>query len=321
MPSCCAATWTLNMRDIRIDRQFRSMTTPVPCVLCLGNFDGVHKAHTMLVHAAAALADKLGAVPGAFCFFRPSGDYLSQDTPPHLASTHGRLSLLFEAGAQIAIVAPFPQMREMSAEQFLCYLEAQGCVGVVCGDDFRFGKRAAGNAQTLLSHFGAERTVIVPPQTLPDGQRISSSAVRALLTEGNVERAALMLGRHWTLDARVYHGKHLGSDWGFPTANQYFPARGVVPAHGVYAVRCTIDGKTYDGVANVGLRPTVDGKQTRVNCETHLFDFSGDLYGKRIVTAFYTYLRPEHSFKSADELRAAIAKDARRARNYFENLQ
>jgi riboflavin kinase/FMN adenylyltransferase len=259
-------------------------------------------------------------VPGAFCFTRPSGDYLFENAPPHLASTHRRISLLFDAGAQLAIVAPFPTMRELSAEQFLSYLEEQGCVGVVCGDDFRFGKKAAGNAGTLLQHFGQERTVIVPPQSLPDGQRISSSAIRAALGNGNAERAAQMLGRPWTLCAKVYHGKHLGSHWGFPTANQYFPARSVVPAYGVYAVRCTVDGKTYNGVANVGLRPTVDGKQARVNCETHLFDYTGDLYGKVLCTAFYTYLRPERKFESADALRAAIASDAQRARAYFETF-
>lgn len=308
------------MRDVRIDNRFRRVTDAVPCVLCLGNFDGVHKAHAMLVHAAVELAGKLGAVPGAFCFTRPSGDYLFENAPPHLASTHRRISLLFDAGAQLAIVAPFPTMREMSAEQFLAYLEDQSCVGVVCGDDFRFGKKAAGNAQTLIAHFGKDRTVVVPPQSLPDGQRISSSAIRAALGIGNAERAALMLDRPWTLCAKVYHGKHLGSHWGFPTANQYFPARSVVPAYGVYAVRCTVDGKTYNGVANVGMRPTVDGKQARVNCETHLFDYTGDLYGKVLCTAFYTYLRPERKFESADALRAAIASDAQRARDFFESL-
>ena len=308
------------MRDVRIDNRFRPVTDAVPCVLCLGNFDGVHKAHAMLVHAAVELAGKLGAVPGAFCFTRPSGDYLFENAPPHLASTHRRISLLFDAGAQLAIVAPFPTMREMSAEQFLAYLEDQGCVGVVCGDDFRFGKKAAGNAQTLIAHFGKDRTVVVPPQSLPDGQRISSSAIRAALGIGNAERAALMLGRSWTLCAKVYHGKHLGSHWGFPTANQYFPARSVIPAYGVYAVRCTVDGKTYNGVANVGMRPTVDGKQARVNCETHLFDYTGDLYGKVLCTAFYTYLRPERKFESADALRAALASDAQRARDFFESL-
>lgn len=308
------------MRDVRIDNRFRPVTDAVPCVLCLGNFDGVHKAHAMLVHAAVELAGKLGAVPGAFCFTRPSGDYLFENAPPHLASTHRRISLLFDAGAQLAIVAPFPTMREMSAEQFLAYLEDQGCVGVVCGDDFRFGKKAAGTAQTLIAHFGKDRTVVVPPQSLPDGQRISSSAIRAALGIGNAERAALMLGRPWTLCAKVYHGKHLGSHWGFPTANQYFPARSVVPAYGVYAVRCTVDGKTYNGVANVGMRPTVDGKQARVNCETHLFDYTGDLYGKVLCTAFYTYLRPERKFESADALRAAIASDTQRARDFFESL-
>ncbi len=305
------------MNDVRIDRQFRPMATPVPCVLCLGNFDGVHKAHAVLVHAAVQLADKLGAVPGAFCFTRPSGDYLQENAPPHLASTHERLTQLFAAGAQMALVTYFPAMRELSTEQFLDYLERQGCVGVVCGDDFRFGKRAAGNAQALIAHFGADRTIIVPPQTLPDGQRISSSAIRACLAQGDVQRAATMLGRPWALTSKVYHGKHLGSDWGFPTANQYFPARGVVPAYGVYAVRCTVDGKTYDGVANVGLRPTVDDGKVRVNCETNLFDFEGDLYGRVLHTAFYAYLRPERKFPDADALRAAIASDVQHAHDYF----
>lgn len=295
------------------------MASAVPCVLCLGNFDGVHKAHSLLVQTACRLAAQLNAVPGAFCFTRPSGDYLQKNAPPHLANTHRRLSLLFEAGARLAILTSFPAIREMLPEQFLEYLESLGCIGVVCGDDFRFGKGAVGNARTLLAHFGEDRTVIVPPETLPDGQRISSSAIRTLLENGNAERAALMLGRPWAICSKVSHGKHLGSDWGFPTANQYFPARSVIPAHGVYAVRCTLDGKTYDGVANVGLRPTVDGNQARVNCETHLFDFDGDLYGKELHTAFYAYLRPERKFPDADALRAAISADAQKARDYFSS--
>ncbi len=218
----------------------------------------------------------------------------------------------------MALLASFPAMRELSPEDFIAFLESQGCVGVVCGYDFRFGKRAAGNADTLLAHFGADRTRILPAQTV-DGNRIASTAIRELLSKGEVQSAALMLGRPWALRARVYHGKHLGSAWGFPTANQYFPEKSVVPAYGVYAVRCEVDGKTYDGVANVGLRPTVDGESARVNCETHLFDFSGDLYGKVLVTAFYAYLRPEQKFADADALRAAIARDAQNARNYFSN--
>lgn len=305
------------MTPIRIGRQFRPIAAPVPCVLCLGNFDGVHPAHALLVRSAVQLAARLDAIPGAFCFSRPSGDYLQKNAPLHLTSTHTRLSLLFDAGAELALIASFPDMRELEPTQFMDFLEEHGCVGVVCGDDFRFGRRAAGNAHTLLARFGAQRTVIVPPQSLPDGQRISSSAVRTLLENGNAERAALMLGRPWAICSKVSHGKHLGSDWGFPTANQYFPARSVIPAHGVYAVRCTIDGKTYDGVANVGLRPTTDQNDARVNCETHLFDFEGDLYGKELHTAFYAYLRPERKFSDADALRAAIAADACRARDYF----
>ncbi len=293
------------------------MEQPVPCVLCLGNFDGVHTAHAMLAAGAAELAAEIGAVPGAFCFTRPSGDYLNPTPPPHLASTHGRLVHLFRAGAQMALLASFPAMRDLTPEEFIAFLEQNGCVGVVCGYDFRFGKRAAGTAQTLLEHFGAQRTRIIPAQTI-NGKRIASSAIRELLVRGEVQEAASMLGRPWTLDAKVYHGKHLGRSWGFPTANQYFPEKGVVPAHGVYAVLCEIDGKTYQGVANVGLRPTVEGGRARVNCETHVFDFDGDLYGKMLHTAFCAYLRPERKFADADALRAAIANDAEKARRYLK---
>ena len=307
------------MRDIRIDNRFRPVTDSVPCVLCLGNFDGVHTAHALLAKKAGELARELGGVPGVFCFTRPSGDYLFRGSAAHLSSTHERLSLLFDAGAEFALLVSFPAVKDLSAEEFIAFLEKQCCVGVVCGYDFRFGKGAVGNAQVLLTHFGADNTIILPPQTMPDGQRIASTEIRDMITRGEVDKAALMLGRPWALHAKVYHGKHLGASWGFPTANQYFSPKSVIPAHGVYAVRCTLDGKSYDGVANVGLRPTVDGSDARVNCETYLFDFSGDLYGKVLHTAFYAYLRPEQKFEGADALRAAIAKDIESARTYFEN--
>ena len=302
-----------------IGKDLHPLSKPIPCVLCLGNFDGVHIAHAMLAGQAKQLAEQLGVTPGAFCFFRPSGDYLGKAAPAHLTSTAQKLSLLFEAGAEIALVASFPALRDLSVDEFITFLKQHGCVGVVCGYDFRFGKGAAGNADALLAHFGEERTVIVPPQTLPDGRRVASAAIRELIGQGEVGQAAAMLGRPWSLDASVCHGKHLGSSWGFPTANQYFPPRSVVPAHGVYAVRCTVDGQTYDGVANVGARPTTDGSGARVNCETYLFDFEGDLYGKVVHTAFYAFLRPEQKFEDACALRAAIARDADTARAYFQN--
>lgn len=296
------------------------LPTDVPCVLCLGNFDGVHKAHAMLAAHARQLADSLGVTPGVFCFLRPSGDYLFSESQGHLTSTHERLSLMFDAGAQLALIAPFPELRDLSAKDFIAFLEQYGCVGVVCGYDFRFGKGAIGNALTLRAHFGEQHTIVLPAQTLPDGQRIASREIRELISQGEMEQAALMLGREWTLQAKVCHGKHLGTTWGFPTANQFFSPQSVIPALGVYAVRCTVDGKTYEGVANVGARPTTDGRGARINCETYLFDFKGDLYGKVLRTAFCTYLRPEQEFADADALRTAIAQDIDCARAYFDHL-
>ena len=288
-------------------------------VIAIGFFDGVHIAHRALIERAREEARSRSLALGILTFSSESG--IKPDSK-RIYTTEQRLGLLSDMGVDFAVVCDFADISDIGKEEFVRHvlIEKYGARLVVAGYNFRFGKGAAGNAQVLLTHFGADNTIILPPQTTSDGRRIASTEIRDMITRGDVDKAALMLGRPWALRAKVYHGKHLGSSWGFPTANQYFPTQSVIPARGVYAVRCTVDGKSYDGVANVGLRPTVDGRDARVNCETYLFNFSGDLYGKVLHTAFYAYLRPEQKFEDADALRAAIAHDAAAARTYFENF-
>jgi riboflavin kinase/FMN adenylyltransferase len=308
------------------------MEPPTRSVLCLGNFDGVHRAHAILLNEGKQLTRELTAaegktLAGVFCFIRPTVDYVftSEGVTPvrvrgHLTTLRDKLRLFARMRLDFVCLCNFPDIRDYTPAEFISLLkESCGCVGAVCGFNHYFGRHASGTVYHLLEAFGKDR-VRIQPEMKMDGLTVSSSRVRECLKHGDVETAERLLGRPYSLETAVVHGKALGRTIGFPTANQYFPARSVVPAYGVYAVRCTVDGKIYNGVANVGMRPTVDGKQARVNCETHLFDYTGDLYGKVLCTAFYTYLRPERKFESADALRAAIASDAQRARDYFENF-
>ena len=158
---------------------------------------------------------------------------------------------------------------------------------------------------------------VCPPYRF-QGQTVSSSEIREALAVGNPERALAMMGRPYTLCAEVIHGKMLGRTLGFPTANQSFPKGRTVPKFGVYAVRISVDGKKYDGVANVGIRPTVE-HTVAANCEVYILDFAGDLYGKTVTTEFFEFLRPERHFADVRALVTAVQNDIRSAKQYFQD--
>ncbi len=298
---------------------------PGPTVLCLGNFDGVHLAHAALLQKGQELTHALCGDPalnppvlcGVFCFFRPSGDYfLAANThPTHLTTLKERITALRALGADLIWLCDFPSVRGLSPDGFLHLLrDSCGCVGTVCGYNHRFGARAGGTPSLLEAFFGQDRTAVLSALEI-DGLPVSSSRIRACLKEGDVETAARLLGRPYALESRVLHGKSLGHTWGFPTANQNFPADRLIPAHGVYAVACHTPTGIFPGVANIGLRPTVEAP-TRVNCETHIIGFSGDLYGKTIKIEFLKFLRPEQKFDSVEALKTAIRRDTEAAATY-----
>ena len=156
--------------------------------------------------------------------------------------------------------------------------------------------------------FGRDHVFVQPEMSL-NGMTVSSSRIRAALEQGDTEMAEKMLGRPYSLDTNVVHGKRLGRTLGFPTANQYFPAERAIPSRGVYAVLCHTPYGVFPGVSNVGIRPTTDS-HGRVNCETHIIGMSGDLYGRRIRVEFLSKLRDEQKFNGVDELVEAIRRDA-----------
>ena len=197
--------------------------------------------------------------------------------------------------------------------------EEYGAVHLVCGHDFTFGWRGEGNPRRLREY--CEREGLgwdVMPEVRLDGSAVSSTRIRALLTEGRLEEANRLLGHPHVLTGEVCHGRHLGSTIGFPTANLLFAPGVLVPAHGVYAGRLEIEGETEPkyAVTNIGVRPTVDDSD-RVTVESYILDYSADLYGKQIRLEFLEFIRPERKFASLEELTAQIGKDAERVRRYI----
>lgn len=306
-----------------IDLQILSLADRTVCdtlprsVVCLGNFDGVHIGHRALLRKAREWRSQ--AFPDAalcvFCFVKPSSDYLSPAPHSHLCSLEQKLERFAEEGMEYAILADFEQIRGFSPAQFVDTVLHKGChcAAAVCGFNYRFGKGGSGTPDLLASLLQAPVSVV--PEVRELGDTVSSTRIRSLLWSGDVQTAATLLGAPYALSAEVVHGKALGHEMGIPTVNQHFPHGALIPRHGVYITACRIGAHCYRGISNVGVRPTVD-RDAPVNCETHLLDWSGDLYGQRITVSFLKFLRPERKFESIEELTAQIKADAEAAKQF-----
>ena len=309
------------MKILKLDYpngEFPSM----PCGLVLGNFDGVHRGHLALIEELKRLnkARKQRLPLGALCFAEPPSKYLG--TPvPQLCSNEEKAELFRKAGLQFVIFCDFAQLRDLSPEDFVAQilLKTCQCHIAVCGFNYSFGKKGAGTPDDLVRWLGTQEggTVSVVPPVTDGGRSVSSSAIRALLENGHPEDATRLLGRPFTLTGTVEHGRQVGRQMQFPTANLSFPAHGVIPAHGVYAVTVKSGRRTYFGISNVGVRPTFADGGEQVSCETYLFDFDGDLYGKEITVSFLHFLRAERAFSSKEALAQQIGKDIARAKEYW----
>lgn len=288
-------------------------------VVAVGNFDGVHLGHRAVIGEAGAIAHAV-AKPWAVLTFEPHPrKFFAPSTPPfRLTPMHAKAREIAAMGVDLLFVQQFTKaFSSLTAEGFVeeVLVRGLGASHVVAGYDFVFGKGRGGNCETLLrmgKDFGFDFTA-VRAQAGGDGVVYSSTGVRDRLREGDPRGAATLLGRPFEIEGRVVRGDARGRTIGFPTAN--IPLRLYHrPARGVYAVRVRIDGeaRNYDGVANLGLRPTFAGETDLL--EVFLFDFSGDLYDRRLGVALIDFLRPEKKFDGIGQLKAQIAADSDRAR-------
>ena len=291
------------------------------CVLALGDFDGVHIAHAELINSALKLKEKNKiSLCGVWCFEENPLKFFISDAPKQILSNREKFSIFFNMGVDFCVIADFHKFKDSSPYDFTRHLQNDlGCVGVVCGYNFRFAHDRLGNPQFLREPFGEENIVIVDKIEL-DGIPVSSTQIRKFISQGDMENTCKFLGKPYYINTTVRSGKQMGRTISFPTANQYFPSECIIPKFGVYATVCTTEnGKQYIGVSNVGIRPTIFENDTHsVNCETYIVDFNGDIYGQKLKVEFYKILRLEQKFSSVEELRLAIDTDAKNAVAYFE---
>ena len=291
----------------------------IPCAATIGSFDGVHRGHLAMLAElrAAAVAKNLPLMVVTFAT-HPRRLFDKESTPFQLTPSCEKVKLLEAAGVDICVLLDFDHaMAAMTAARFMeeILVERLGVQLLAVGYDHHFGKPAAGEGLEQYIAFGKEQGIEVFG-TLPfvvDGMAVSSSAVRRALSAGDVAQAALLLGRNYSLAGTVVHGAGIGRVLGFPTAN-ISPAddEQMLPLDGVYETDVIVDGNTFKGVMNIGVKPTVNGKQ-RTN-EVYIIDFGGDLYGKEIAVQFVRRLRGEQVFDNVNALRFQIEVDVARVK-------
>ncbi|MFT6914138.1 MAG: riboflavin kinase/FMN adenylyltransferase [Motiliproteus sp.] len=297
------------------------------CVATIGNFDGVHLGHHQVLAQVGEKARALG-LPSVAIVFEPQPREFFEGAvaPPRLTRFRDKLELIREHGIDRVFCLHFnQQLRALTAEQFIDRLLLSGLAVkyFVVGDDFRFGCDRAGDFELLQRYGGDHDFTVVNTRThLIDGERVSSSRVRQVLAEHDFVLASRLLGRPYRVTGKVIHGRKLGRQLGVPTANISLQRKRLA-FDGVYIVDAvTEDGQRHAGVANVGVRPTVNGEFPLL--EVHLLDYDGTLYGERLRVEFLAAIRPEMKFSDINVLQQQIHNDikfARQWRNSHPNAQ
>jgi riboflavin kinase/FMN adenylyltransferase len=294
-------------------------TCTAPLHLALGVFDGVHVGHRAVIEAARQQVESHGGNCVVVTFDPHPIRVLAPERAPRqlLASLDHKARLLEKIHVDALLALPFTrEFAQISATDFIeSLVRHQHVATIAVGEDWRFGKGREGDV-SFLRRIGEKLgfQVIALPPVMHQGERISSTRIRQSIRDGAMANAAEMLGRPYGIEGLVVKGQQLGRTLGFPTANIALGEE-QLPPDGVWAVRGHGDGHAWQGVANLGNRPTVDGL-TRV-FEVHLFDHDSDLYGKMLEVEFVKHLRPEQKFPSLDALREQITKDVTGAREVF----
>ncbi len=289
----------------------------------IGFFDGVHLGHRYLLQQVADEAVRRGLGTMAVTFAQHPRQTLQTDFRPKLLSTpEEKLQLLAGCGVDACAVLDFTkEMAAMTAEEFMRSIlkEQLGVRCLVIGYDHRFGSNRAEGFEDYVRHGAALSIEVVQAKPLESGDfTVSSSAVRRLLSVGDVESAKRCLDRSYTLEGTVVEGRQVGRELGFPTANlRPLSAEKLVPAFGVYAVRSEVAGRTYAAMLNIGRRPTLENGDD-ASVEAHLFGFEGDLYGSSLTLHFEHRLRDEQKFETLDDLRRQLAADAEAVRHLLQ---
>jgi len=289
-----------------------------PVALTIGNFDGVHRGHQVILETLRDKAAEQGLVPSVMTFEPHPREFFTPDqAPTRLTSLREKLELFADAGVERVYLSRFnKRFAGISAQDFMQQmLGRMDARLILVGDDFRFGAGRAGGLDDLRAQGFIVDSL---PDVLVDAERVSSTAIREALAAGDLTHAERLLGRTYSISGHVAHGDKLGRQLGYPTANIYM-LHDRPPLFGIYAVKLSgLGGQDLPGVASLGVRPTTkhNGKPL---LEVHLFDFDGDIYGRHVRVHFLNKLRDEAKFPNLEALKRQIAADEQAARDYFKN--
>jgi len=306
---------------VRVVRSLGSITPETPFAATIGAFDGVHLGHQSLFEQLRRQAAERQVQTLAITFDPDPAEVVSPNPPPYLTSLQQRIELIDEIGVDELCIVHFDEtVRTMTAEDFLDHVRAHAdVVELLVGHDFamghdRQGTRAVLEAYAQLHSFACA----IADAFLIDDEPVSASRVRTLMSSGDLPSAARLLGRFPAISGIVVEGDKRGRQIGFPTANLGLDQRWAVPADGVYVANTYLDSRRWHSVVNVGMRPTFNSPQRTI--ESHILDFSDEIYGQPITVEFLHRLRGEQKFSGIEAIREQIGKDAQAAREHFARL-
>lgn len=283
-----------------------------PLVLAIGFFDGVHRGHREILRTLQRMR-RPGERTGALTFANHPASHLSPGSEPALITTlEERVTLLAATGIDELYIVPFDAaIATLPAEEFAreVLVDALDLRALVVGENFRFGSKRVGDVDLARAVLGAaSREVVAVPSLLVDGERVSSTRIRAALSRGDVAVADALLGAPYTLRGRVMLGEGRGHRLGFPTANLEVPAEKTLPMDGVYALVARYDGRDYAGLASIGDKPTFGGTEKAI--EAWLRDFRGTIYGEELALRDFRFVRAQRAFPTVDALITQMQEDA-----------
>lgn len=289
--------------------------------VALGYFDGIHIGHKMVLNKALQKAEEKNLVPVVMLFDIHPRKLISGKIPPMLTSEERKREILINMGFTV-VDFNFREAMDYAPDEFIekIIVNKLNAKVVSCGFDYHYGKGGKGNSDTMREELAKRNIEFFSAEPVYFGKEIvSSTEIRKLISEGEIERANAMLGEDFSYDFMVEKGDGIGRTIGVPTINQFFPKDFIVPKFGVYASMTWVDDKVYPSVTNVGIRPTVSKDSMR--SETCILDFSGDLYGKKVQVQLIKYLRDEIKFPDLEALKLAIEKDIMIARKVYKEVK
>lgn len=295
-----------------------------PLSIALGFFDGVHKGHQAVITSAIETAKAKGLSSAVMTFYpHPLAVLRSRKDVHYITPIEDKIALIEQLGVDYLFIANFTEsFAALLPQQFVDeYLIALNVQHVTAGFDYSYGRLGKGTMETLPFHARGMLTQTIIPQQSLDEEKISSTKIRKELLEGDFEGFRRLTGRNYATTGVVIHGEKRGRKLGFPTANILLSDEYIIPSTGVYAVKATVQNRTYDGVCNVGYKPTFhEERPERPNVEVHLFDFEETIYDDSFTVEWFIRLRSEKKFAGLEELIAQITQDKEDAKQYLKKV-